>query len=177
MDQSVLFSSAPEFLLPNRWAASILRHFATIHRHYPAAAGRIIVAAQEKHMNRPIIPAGIRAPFSRYSHGMEIPPGSRLVFCSGQLGIAPDDTIPPDTAGQARLCFANIEAVLREAGMGLADIVRINAYVTAREHLQPYMEVRNALFTEALPASTLMIVSGFARPEFTVEIEAVAAAI
>ena len=128
-------------------------------------------------MNQPITPASIRAPFSRYSHGMQVPPGSRLVFCSGQLGIAPDDTIPPDTAGQARLCFANIEAVLREAGMGLADIVRINAYVSGREHLQAYMEVRNALFADSLPASTLMIVSGFARPEFTVEIEAVAAAI
>jgi 2-iminobutanoate/2-iminopropanoate deaminase len=128
-------------------------------------------------MNRPIIPSDIRAPFSRYCHGMEVPAGARLVFCSGQLGIGPDDVIPPDTAGQARLCFANIEAVLRECGMGLADIVRINAYVSGREHLQPYMEVRNALFTDGLPASTLMIVSGFARPEFTVEIEAVAAAI
>jgi enamine deaminase RidA (YjgF/YER057c/UK114 family) len=128
-------------------------------------------------MNKPITPPTIRAPFSRYSHGMEVPPGRRLVFCSGQLGIAPDDTIPPDTAGQARLCFANIEAVLREAGMGLADIVRINAYVSGREHLQAYMEVRNALFADTLPASTLMIVSGFARPEFTVEIEAVAAAV
>jgi enamine deaminase RidA (YjgF/YER057c/UK114 family) len=38
------------------------------------------------------------------------------------------------------------------------------------------MEVRNALFSDPAPASTLMIVSGFARPEFTVEVEAVAAA-
>jgi enamine deaminase RidA (YjgF/YER057c/UK114 family) len=37
------------------------------------------------------------------------------------------------------------------------------------------MAVRNALFSEPYPASTLMIVSGFARPEFVVEIEAVAA--
>jgi enamine deaminase RidA (YjgF/YER057c/UK114 family) len=37
------------------------------------------------------------------------------------------------------------------------------------------MDVRNSLFAEPLPASTLMIVSGFARPEFFVEIEAVAA--
>ncbi len=126
--------------------------------------------------NRELHPRGIRAPFSNYSHGVEVPAGFRLVFCSGQLGIGPDDAIPPDTASQARLCFSNIEAVLREAGMGLADIVRINAYVTGREHLKSYMEVRNALFSSYLPASTLMIVSGFARPEFTVEIEAVAAA-
>jgi enamine deaminase RidA (YjgF/YER057c/UK114 family) len=126
--------------------------------------------------NRQLHPRGIRAPFSNYSHGVEVPAGFRLVFCSGQLGVDPDDTIPPDTASQTRLCFSNIEAVLREAGMGLADIVRINAYVTGREHLKPYMDVRNVLFSGFLPASTLMIVSGFARPEFTVEVEAVAAA-
>lgn len=120
-------------------------------------------------------PSGIRAPFARYSHGVEIPPGMRVLFCSGQLGITADNAIPEDTEAQARLCFSNIEAVLREAGMGLGDIVRINAYVTGREHLKPYMKVRDELFGEPPPASTLMIVSGFADPRFTVEIECVAA--
>lgn len=123
-----------------------------------------------------LTPAGIRPPFAKYSHGVEVPEGMRLVFCSGQLGIDADDTIPADTQAQARLCFANIEAVLKDAGMELSDIVRINAYVTGREHLKPYMAVRDELFGEPAPASTLMIVSGFAREEFTVEIEAVAAA-
>jgi enamine deaminase RidA (YjgF/YER057c/UK114 family) len=59
--------------------------------------------------------------------------------------------------------------------MSLSNIVRINAFVTGREHLADYMAVRNALFAEPYPASTLMIVSGFARPEFVVEIEAIAA--
>jgi enamine deaminase RidA (YjgF/YER057c/UK114 family) len=122
-----------------------------------------------------LTPASIRPPFAKYSHGVEIPEGMRLVLCSGQLGIGPDDAIPADTGAQARLCFANIEAILEEAGLGLSDIVRINAYVTGREHLKPYMAVRDELFAEPAPASTLMIVSGFAREEFTVEIEAVAA--
>ena len=121
-------------------------------------------------------PTNIRSPFALYSHGVEVPAGYRILFVSGQLGIGVDDAIPPDTAAQARLCFSNIEAVLQEAGMHMSDIVRINAYVAGREHLQPYMEVRNALFSHPAPSSTLMIVSGFARPEFTVEIEAVAAA-
>ncbi len=126
-------------------------------------------------MKRPLTPATIRAPFARYSHGIEVPAGSRLVYCSGQLGIGADDVVPEGTDAQARLCFANIEAILKEAGMSLADIVRINAYVTAREHMQAYMDVRNALFSDPAPASTLMIVGGFTRAEFTVEIEAVAA--
>lgn len=122
-----------------------------------------------------LTPAGIRPPFAKYSHAVEVPEGMRLVFCSGQLGIEADDTIPADTGAQARLCFASIEAILADAGMTLDNIVRINAYVTGREHLKPYMAVRDELFSEPAPASTLMIVSGFAREEFTVEIEAIAA--
>lgn len=120
-------------------------------------------------------PPDIHPPFAPYSHGIVVPPGQRLVFCSGQLGIAADKTIPPDCAGQTKLCFDNIAAILREAGVGLGDIIRINAYVTGREHLAEYMGVRNALFAAPYPASTLMIVTGFARPEFVVEIEAIAA--
>ncbi|WP_417310237.1 RidA family protein [Devosia sp.] len=126
-------------------------------------------------MTKPLSPPSIHPPFAPYSHGVELPPGARTVLCSGQLGITADGTIPPDCAGQAKVCFDNIFAILAEASMGPADIVKINAYVTGREHLKPYMEVRNGLFGDPLPASTLMIVSGFARPEFVVEIEAIAA--
>jgi 2-iminobutanoate/2-iminopropanoate deaminase len=126
-------------------------------------------------MATPLKPTRIHPPFAPYSHGLLVPEGQQLVFCSGQLGIGADKLVPPDCAGQARICFDNIAAILSEAGMNLGHIVRINAYVTGREHLADYMAVRNALFTEPYPASTLMIVSGFARPEFVVEIEAIAA--
>lgn len=124
---------------------------------------------------RALTPDTIRAPFARYSHGIEVPAGSRLVFCSGQLGVAADETIPEDVRHQADLCFANIAAILTEAGLSLADIVRINAYVTDRAHMQGYMQSRDVHVAHPPPASTLMIVSGFTRPEFKVEIEVVAA--
>jgi enamine deaminase RidA (YjgF/YER057c/UK114 family) len=122
-------------------------------------------------------PPSIRPPFANYSHGVEVPPGSRLVLCSGQLGIGLDEAIPEDAALQTELCFANIRAILLEAGMGLADIVRINAFVSDRAHLRSYMAVRDRLFPDAstAPASTLMIVSGFAREVFKVEVEVIAA--
>jgi enamine deaminase RidA (YjgF/YER057c/UK114 family) len=60
--------------------------------------------------------------------------------------------------------------------MTLADVVRLNAYVTGREHMPGYMRVRDRQFPGTPPASTLMIVSGFTRSEFVVEIEAIAAA-
>lgn len=123
----------------------------------------------------PLAPTSIRAPFARYSHGVEVMAGSRLVFCSGQLGIAADESVPEDARAQADLCFANIAAILAEAGMTLADIVRINAYVTDRAHMQGYMQSRDAHVASPPPASTLVIVSGFTRPEFVVEVEVTAA--
>jgi 2-iminobutanoate/2-iminopropanoate deaminase len=126
-------------------------------------------------MAKALNPKSIAPPVAPYSHGFEVPGGSKLVFCAGQLGIRQDGSFPLDCAGQAEIAFANIAAVLAEAGLGLEHIVRINAFVSARDHMQPYMSVRNGLFSAPYPASTLMIVSGFTRPEFLVEIEAIAA--
>jgi len=124
---------------------------------------------------RPLSPPTIRPPFARYSHGVEVPPGARLVAVSGQLGVGPDDRAPQGAEAQARLCFANIAAILAEAGMTLADVIRLNAYVTGREHMAGYMAARDAVVGDPAPASTLMIVGGFTRPAFVVEIEALAA--
>jgi enamine deaminase RidA (YjgF/YER057c/UK114 family) len=99
-----------------------------------------------------------------------------MLFCSGQLGIDADQRVPSDAGGQAQICFANIDAMLDAAGMDRRQIVRINAYVTGREHMAGYMQARDAYIGELTPpASTLMIVGGFSRPEFVVEIEVIAA--
>jgi len=126
-------------------------------------------------MHKPISPTTIHPPFSAYSNGVEVPAGQKLVLTSGQLGIDKDGNIPATAAQQAELCFDNIAAILGDAGLGLEHVVRINAFVSSREHLRPYMDVRNRRFSAPLPASTLMVVVGFARPEFLVEVEVVAA--
>ena len=126
-------------------------------------------------MLRHLVPAGVRAPFAAYSHAVEIAAGARLLIVSGQLGITVDDQVPEDAAAQAVICFEAIGRCLAEAGMGFGDIVRLNAYVTDRVHMAPYMRVRDCYVGAPPPASTLMIVSGFTRPEFKVEVEALAA--
>lgn len=124
---------------------------------------------------RHLVPKRIRAPFARYSHAVEVPAAARWLLCSGQLGISATDQVPESPEDQAALCFDAIGACLAEAGMSFADIVRINAYVTDRAHMAPYMAVRDRYVASPPPASTLVIVSGFTRPEFKVEVEAVAA--
>jgi 2-iminobutanoate/2-iminopropanoate deaminase len=125
---------------------------------------------------RALSPSSIRPPLARYSHGIAVPAGHRLVFTAGQLGIAPDESIPADGEAQADLCFANIAAILAEDGMTLANIIRLSVYVTAREHMQGYRRSRDRQFPGTPPTSTLIMVSGLERPEFVVEIEAIAAA-
>jgi len=126
-------------------------------------------------VNQPLTPKDIRPPFGRYSHGVEAPAGSRFIFTSGQLGVRADDSVPDSVEEQAEICFENIRSILAAGGMALTDIVRLNAFVTRREDMRRYMSVRDRFVGEPLPASTLYIVSGFTRPEFLVEIEAVAA--
>jgi enamine deaminase RidA (YjgF/YER057c/UK114 family) len=118
---------------------------------------------------RSLSPVTIRPPFAAYSHGVEAPPGLRWVLTSGQLGVGPDDVVPTGAREQADLCFANCAAILAEAGMGPQDVMRINAFVTDRAHMPAYMAVARK------PASTLVIVSGFTRAEFVVEVEVTAA--
>lgn len=124
-----------------------------------------------------LLPESIHPPFARYVHGVEIPAGARVVMTSGQLGVRPDGSIPDTTEAQAQVCFASITAILAAAGMGPSDTVRINAFVTDRSHMAGYMAARDAWLRDVaqVPASTLVIVSGFTRPEFKVEVEVTAA--
>lgn len=130
--------------------------------------------------HRMLTPPTLRPPFARYAHGVEVPAGQRLVVVSGQLGITADDTIPDGAEAQADLCFAACAAILADADMGPGDVIRINAFVTDRAHMAGYMAARDRWLAvrpdDALPASTLVIVSGFTRPEFVVEVEVTAAA-
>lgn len=125
-----------------------------------------------------LLPSTISPPFGRYAHGVEIPAGWRIAITSGQLPLAMDGSIPDDPRAQADLCFANCAAILAEAGMTPRDTIRIAAFVTDRAHMPAYMAARDAWLGETgpLPASTLVIVTGFTRPEFLVEVEVTAAA-
>lgn len=125
-----------------------------------------------------LTPQTIRPPFARYAHGVEIPANWRIVQSSGQLGIRADDSVPEDAYAQAVICFESLIEILHVAGMKANDVAHVSAYVTDRDSMAGYMRARDEFLADAtrLPSSTLLIVSGFTRPEFKVEVEILAAA-
>lgn len=122
---------------------------------------------------KPLNPDTITPPFGGYSHGIF---GGSFVLTSGQLGLAVSGLVPETVTEQAEICFENIRAILACEGLDFSNVLRFSAFVTAREHMAPYMKVRDAILSGLVikPASTLMIVSGFTRAEFLVEVEAIA---
>ena len=114
---------------------------------------------------------GIAPPFAAYSNGVA---GGGLVCVSGQLGVDAEGHVPEDARAQADLCFAAVRAILDEAGAG--PVLQLRGYVTDRAYMPAYMAARDAFAAgmDPLPASTLVIVSGFTRPEVVVEAEALA---
>lgn len=118
-------------------------------------------------------PAQMPAPFGDYAHGTS---AGGLIATSGQLGLNADGSIPADVQAQAEICFGNIRAILQDAGADIAHVLRFSAFVTRREDMAAYMAVRDRWVADlkTKPASTLVIVSGFTRPEFLVEVEALA---
>ncbi len=121
-------------------------------------------------------PTTIAPPFSRYSHGIEVPPGARWLQVSGQVGVKPDGAMAQGAEGQIEAAWANVLAVLAAAGMGPGDLVKVTVFLTRAEDTPLYRQVRDRMLGGAQPASTLLIVKGLASPDFLVEIEAVAAA-
>jgi len=119
----------------------------------------------------------IHPSFGAYAQGIAIAAGARIVMTSGQLGIARDGSVPGTVYEQATLCLANALAIVEAGGLGIANVVRLNTFVTDRTHMADYMRARDDWLAGAdhLPASTLVIVSGFTRPEFLVEVEMTAA--
>ncbi len=120
-------------------------------------------------------PSAIAAAFSRYSLGVEAPAQARWLYVSGQVGVAPDGAFADGPEAQMEAAWRNVLAILESAGMGAGDLVKVTAYLTRAEDIGLYREVRDRMLAGAEPASTLIVITALAHPDWLVEIEAVAA--
>jgi enamine deaminase RidA (YjgF/YER057c/UK114 family) len=126
-------------------------------------------------MNQRRNPAEVAPPGGSYSHSIEVPPNARWLYISGQVGVARDGSLPSDLVGQATNCWNNIRANLAAAGMEMGDLVKITVFLTRESDVAAYREARDRILKAPFPASTLVVVSRLVRPEWLIEIEAVAA--
>ena len=118
-------------------------------------------------------PSTIVAPASNYSQGvlLDAAAGKRLII-SGQIGVTPAGEIAQGTEAQMRQAWANLFAVIEDAGMAVTDLVKVTVFITEPAAVGLYRTVRDELLQGHSCASTLLIVAGLAAPELTVEIEA-----
>ncbi len=111
-----------------------------------------------------------------YSHGVEISAPGRLLLLSGQIGIAPDGTMHETFDAQCRQSMDNIEALLADADMTTANILRVTYYLTDEKDLPALSAIRQEKWgSDEPPAVTTLVVATLAKPGLCVEIEATAA--
>ncbi len=111
---------------------------------------------------------------SIYAHGVEVSSASRLLFISGQIGVTPAGETLPDFRQQFEQAISNLSLVLGSAGMVTNDLVKLTFFLTRASDLRELGEIRHRLLMFSTAVTTL-IVSGLARPELLIEIEAIAA--
>ena len=117
-------------------------------------------------------PEGVRAPASRYSHACLVQGPSRRLVLSGQVGLAPDGSLPATAEGQITQSLANLRTLLAAHGMGPRDIVKVTVFLTDPALIGAWRKLRDEALEGHAPTSTLLIVAGLADPRFVVEVEA-----
>ncbi|MDU8925871.1 RidA family protein [Alisedimentitalea sp. MJ-SS2] len=127
-------------------------------------------------MNKTINTDTAPPPYSAYSQAVEVPPGARTVYISGQVGAELDGTVVDDVRRQHELAWQNVFAILEAAGMGKTDIVDVFAIVTDQAGVPMFREVRDQMIGGHLACSTIMI-AGLASPDWKIEIAVRAAKI
>ena len=126
---------------------------------------------QTRKINAPDAPEAIAG----YSQAFEIMNASRVLFISGQVPVSADGTTPDSFLDQARLAWANLEAQLRAAGMGIENIVKHTTFLADRKYGDENGQVRREVLGDLRPALTVVI-AGIFDEAWLLEIEAIAAA-
>jgi 2-iminobutanoate/2-iminopropanoate deaminase len=120
-----------------------------------------------------INPASMGGEPAAYSNGMLVDTGKTL-YIAGQIGIDSKGVAPTDVAAQCRQAWANVAAILAEAGMGIENITKTTIFLVSPVDYPAFVEVRKDVLKGHKPASTLVYVSALVKPEWKVEIDVIA---
>jgi 2-iminobutanoate/2-iminopropanoate deaminase len=110
-----------------------------------------------------------------YTNAIEVGPGQRLLFISGQIPETPAGVVPAGAEDQCRVIWDHIVACLRSAEMGVTDLVNVTTFLSSRDIAPVNTTVRQEVLGEHRPALTVVVAEIF-DSKWKLEIEAVAAA-
>lgn len=120
---------------------------------------------------------GVSKHIGNYSDGAVVGPNARWLHISGTPGLDPSTgKVPEGIVAQAELVWQNIFAILKAAGMHPENLVKTSTYITSREDIAEYVKVRGKYLGDIRPAGLLLVVEGHIKPEYLIEVDAIAAA-
>jgi enamine deaminase RidA (YjgF/YER057c/UK114 family) len=125
-------------------------------------------------------PPGAPPVLGMYSHVARMQPGE-IAFIAGQVSVDGGGNVigVGDLARQVEQTFANMGAILRDLGATFESVVQFTTYLTDADSIPAWMSARAALFPKlfpsgAYPPNTLLVVARLVKPEFLIEVEAIA---
>ena len=120
---------------------------------------------------RKLISSG--SPFEKtYGYSRAVVTGDEILIAGTTGYDYAKMAMPEDVTEQTRNIYMTFAGVLKEAGGGLADIVRLRTFVTDSAYFDAVLKVQGEVFGEIRPAATIMVVPALLKPEMKVEIEA-----
>ncbi len=123
-------------------------------------------------------PSTIAPPYKNiYTQAIEVPANARTLYLSGCLGIAPDGKTPAGIEEQSELVMFNMNEQLKAAGMTMANLVRMNAFILKQEYVPAFAVARAKWLNGAKPTMTTVVVPDLAAPGWLIEVDCIAAAV
>lgn len=119
-----------------------------------------------------IDPDTITKPASRYTQAVRHKLGGERLVLSGQIGVRPDGTVESGLEAQMERAWSNVLEIFKAAGFETHHMIKAVVYVTVPGSVGPFRAVRDRMLAGHVCAMTYLEISGLARPEYLVEIEA-----
>ncbi len=119
-------------------------------------------------------PASVHPPSGGYSMGLEVGQHRRLLFVSGQVPEKSDGSLPEGFEAQCEQSWRNVIEVLKDAGLGVEHLVKVNTFLTDKSQLLANRAIRKKMLAGNEPALTV-VVAETVDSKWLLEIEAIAA--
>jgi enamine deaminase RidA (YjgF/YER057c/UK114 family) len=125
-------------------------------------------------------PPSAPPPQGMYSHVARMQPGE-IAFIAGQVAIDAKGTPlgVGDFAAQVAPVFDNLGKILKDLGTDFEAVVQFTTFMTSADYIPIWMTARSAIFPKLFPGgkyppNTLLVIDRLVKPEFLLEVEAIA---